>query len=135
RGRRGRAAQGVHRPGRPRRRTRTPRPRRGPRPPRPALHIRTRRPGRRRVSHNNLANYLARTDGNPTDQLAHRLAATLLRARTTGFTSQRLAALARDLRTLPPDAVPTSFTQLQTQVEHVDGVRFASPCTPPPPHP
>ncbi|MEU0557437.1 CHAT domain-containing protein [Dactylosporangium sp. NPDC006015] len=84
-------------------------------------------PGDIAVSHYNLANYLSRAGADPAGQLAHRLAAAVIR-QLTGQTHELAAivrALAGELRELPDAAVPATLANLTTTVEQVEGVRFA----------
>jgi tetratricopeptide (TPR) repeat protein len=74
------------------------------------------------VSHFNLASYLARS-GDKAASVAHRLAASVIRAMTgAGTYGTRLTALARQLVAGAPP--PQTFDALCTTVEQVDGVRF-----------
>lgn len=75
------------------------------------------------ISHNNLANYLERSDTDPALVLAHRLAAAVIRLQTQ---SGRLPATLRTLANsaLPP--TPPSFAGVVARVEAIEGVRFAA---------
>jgi tetratricopeptide (TPR) repeat protein len=81
------------------------------------------------VSHHNLANHLARGGADPTGQLAHRLAAAVIR-HLTGMRhdlDRSVRALARELPSLSDQAqLPASVAELAAQVEQVEGVRFAA---------
>ena len=73
-------------------------------------------------SHNNLSNYIERSEGGEPDAvLAHRLAASVLRLQTSsGSLYINVANLARS--PLPP--APPSFEQVCEIVEQIEGVRF-----------
>ncbi|MDG6105003.1 AAA family ATPase [Dactylosporangium aurantiacum] len=79
------------------------------------------------ASHNNLALYLREAGTDPAGQLAHRLAAAIIR-QLTGQSRQlatTLRALASRLRDLPDTVVPRTIADLAATVEQVEGVRFS----------
>ncbi|MEU0557438.1 hypothetical protein [Dactylosporangium sp. NPDC006015] len=79
------------------------------------------------VSHHNLALYLSQAGADPASQLAHRLAAAIIR-QLTGQTHELIdtvRALAGQLRELPDTMVPATLADLTATVEQVEGVRFA----------
>jgi len=80
------------------------------------------------ISHLNLPNYLTRLGEPWRDVLAHRLAATLIRAVTgSGRLAGNIAALAQDLDSAgqhAASALPSDFASLCATVEQVEGVRF-----------
>jgi hypothetical protein len=82
-------------------------------------------------SHHNLANYLAKAGADPVVRLAHRLAsATFYQA--TGQAQElveTVQALARDLRELPHVPPPSTIAAVASQVQQVEGVRFAEVIT------
>jgi tetratricopeptide (TPR) repeat protein len=90
------------------------------------------------MAHHNLANYLSRTGGNPAEQRAHRLTASLLNHLTgnTAELTRTLGALASELRseTSGPDAqvlpatlvLPTTLAGITRVVDADNGVRFGN---------
>jgi tetratricopeptide (TPR) repeat protein len=72
-------------------------------------------------SHNNLSNYLRNIEASPTDVLAHRLAAALLRLQ---IRSGGLITTIKNLANLALPAERPSFDEVVASVEQVDGVRF-----------
>ncbi len=90
------------------------------------------------TAHHNLANYLARASGNPAEQFAHRLTASLLNHLTgdTRELTKTLGVLASELRgdTSGPEAVvspttpvcPTTLAQITRLVDAGDGVHFGN---------
>jgi hypothetical protein len=80
------------------------------------------------VSHHNLAHYLHRTDGDPREVVAHRLAAATIYQLTgaAGELAGTLAALGRDLDRYDhrPDVTPGTFEGLCERVEQTVGVRY-----------
>jgi tetratricopeptide (TPR) repeat protein len=82
-------------------------------------------PGAVALSHHIIADYLGRAGRDPSEALAHRLAAAVLHLSTgqKGELARTLRALARDLQQ-DALAAPESFAQLRAQVERVDGVPF-----------
>jgi len=84
------------------------------------------------TAHHDLANYLSRAAGNPAEQRAHRLTATLL-DHLTGNTcelTQKLRVLSSELGTdlSDPDtpALPTTLPEVTRLVDADDGVRFGA---------
>ncbi|WP_033362146.1 hypothetical protein, partial [Dactylosporangium aurantiacum] len=79
------------------------------------------------VSHFNLANYLSRAGADPAGQLAHRLAAAVIRQLTGEIheLTGTVRALAAQLRKQPDTVIPASLADLTATVEQVEGVRFA----------
>jgi hypothetical protein len=83
------------------------------------------------TAHHNLANYLSRAAGNPAEQRAHRLAATLLHHLTgnTRELTSTLQALTSELRNTPsgPDAppLPTTLPEITHLTDADDGARLS----------
>ena len=86
-------------------------------------------PGDCAISHFNLANYLMRGGGPPTESLAHRLAGMLIWYQTaSGHFSTYFQALSRDLASFAPGEppLPADFAALCATVDQVEGVDFAA---------
>ncbi len=84
------------------------------------------------TAHHNLANYLSRTTGNPAEQHAHLLTASLL-DHLTGNTRDLTKTLLARARELPPDtsdpntpALPTTLPEITHLVDADDGIHFAN---------
>jgi hypothetical protein len=96
---------------------------------RTSLHLRYTHPEPYEIAraHHNLADYLARAAGEPAEQRAHRLAASLLYYLTgnTAELTRTLAALASELDGETSDpALPTTLSEIACLVDADDGVRF-----------
>jgi hypothetical protein len=99
---------------------------------RTSLRLRYVHPDPREIptAHHHLANYLSRVSGNPAEQRAHRLTATLLNHLTdnTPELTQTLMTLASELRsdTSRPNAptLPTTLPEITHLVDANDGARF-----------
>jgi tetratricopeptide (TPR) repeat protein len=97
-----------------------------------SLRLRYVHPDPRKIStaHHHLANYLSRAAGNPAEQRAHRLTASLIDHLTghPGELNRTLGALSDELRsdTGSPDApaLPTTLCEITRLVDTDDGVRF-----------
>jgi tetratricopeptide (TPR) repeat protein len=82
------------------------------------------------TAHHHLANYLARASGDPAEQRAHRLTASLLNHLTgdTRELTRTLGVLASELRSDTSDsdasALPTTLPQITRLVDADDGVRL-----------
>jgi tetratricopeptide (TPR) repeat protein len=77
------------------------------------------------TGHHNLANYLRRAGRNPTQVVAHRLAAALLYYQSgAGRLSGTLRTLAEELAAFGDQVVPGSFGELAARVGQVEGVRL-----------
>jgi hypothetical protein len=81
------------------------------------------------ISHNNLANYVRRSDGSPKQVLAHRLATIVIgfltsSAYLTDWASNLIVNL-KYFGDRATDNLPASFADLCATVEEVEGVRFA----------
>jgi hypothetical protein len=77
----------------------------------------------------NLAIYLRRGGGPPTESLAHRLACALIRYQSAdGLLTRTLQALSRDLASFTPGEapLPADFAALCATVDQVEGVDLAS---------
>ena len=86
-------------------------------------------PGNCAISHFNLAAYLMRGGGPPTESLAHRLASMVIFYQTaSGHFSASLQALSRDLASFAPGAppLPADFAALCATADQVEGVDFAA---------
>ena len=86
-------------------------------------------PGDCAISHFNLANYLMRGGGPPTESLAHRLASMVIWYQTaSGYFSTYFQALSRDLASFAPGEppLPADFAALCATVDQVEGVDLAA---------
>ncbi len=99
---------------------------------RASLRLRYLHPDPREIStaHHHLANYLSRVSGNPAEQRAHRLTASLLHHLTgdTRELTRTLTVLARELRSDTPDApaLPATLPEVTRLVNADEGVRFGN---------
>jgi hypothetical protein len=99
---------------------------------RTSLRLRYLHPDPREIStaHHHLANYLSRASGNPAEQRAHRLTASLLHHLTgeTRELTRTLRVLASELRSDTPDApaLPATLPEVTRLVDAHDGVRFGT---------
>lgn len=82
------------------------------------------------TSHHHLADYLSRAAGNPAEQRAHRLTASLLNHLTgnTRELTKTIAVLASELRSDTPDgpALPATMPEITRLVDADDGIRFGA---------
>ena len=86
-------------------------------------------PGDCAISHFNLANYLRRGGGPPTESLAHRLASMVIFYQTaSGYFSTYFQYLSRHLASFAPGEapLPADFAALCATVDQVEGVDFAA---------
>ena len=86
-------------------------------------------PGDCAISHFNLAIYLMRGGGPPTESLAHRLAGMVIWYQTaSGHFSTYFQALSRDLASFAPGEppLPADFAALCATVDQVEGVDLAA---------
>ena len=99
---------------------------------RTSLRLRYLHPDPREIStaHHHLANYLSRASGNPAEQRAHRITASLLHHLTgeTHELTRTLRVLASELRSDTPDApaLPATLPEVTRLVDANDGVRFGN---------
>ncbi|MCP4664034.1 MAG: CHAT domain-containing protein [bacterium] len=73
------------------------------------------------ISHNNLGNYLERSDAPMETVVAHRLAASILRFQ---ISSGLLGTTIHNLANSPLPSTPPRFDEIADRVEELDGVRF-----------